>query len=527
MTLTPRPRRHSERGQAVPIIAIMTTLLVAATALMVDLSLQTHNRRAVQNITDSAALAGARELGSTATQADRVDAAVQALTIMHTQLWPNQFGASWVTQTVQNSATCASSGTKCDVTVVPPAPGSSYTVAIHVPPVNSSNSLYNGKWGYVEVDLTKTTSNNFSGMMGFKTSTEAARSIAYHFAGNQAFGFALYADSVVATGNDGEKISGNVYANRYVQPQSGGQAGFCTSNGGYIIFGAPQWPDSNYDGSSGGNVGQHDTPQDGAKDYPVKSVGDCNSTDSGSVNETGAAMGNGANCSGAVSGVTFNGSWYGGGNGLNACVANPAINPPTLESPVDTSTANYCGATGLSGGSYQPGHYSCTSGTSLQVDAPLASGLYVITHDANNTHCTVANNCYDVDFKANTTLNGVTFYLKNGATIGIEQGTTVTLIPFDNTASNNPTDRGYYSIYSDGNTAAALEVLNGSTLVTSMTMYIPNGRVEVLQNSYVKIDPGQAIVGSWNVQSGYHDNPDITYDGNDAAPQREVLKLVQ
>ena len=38
---------------------------------------------------------------------------------------------------------------------------------------------------------------------------------------------------------------------------------------------------------------------------------------------------------------------------------------------------------------------------------------------------------------------------------------------------------------------------------------------------------GQAIVSSWDVQSGFHPNPDVIYSGTNSAPQNEVLKLVE
>ena len=515
-----------QRGQAVPVIAIMATLLVGVTALMVDLSLQTHNRRTLQNVTDAAALAGARELGAKPAQADRIAAAKQALQIIHTQLWPGQWSSTWVANTVDNAADCPAGGVTCDVTVVPPAPYANFSVALHVPPVASAGSAYNGKWGYVQVDMSEQVSNNLGGMIGFGTSTEGAHSIAYHFAGNQTFGFALYASAIVGTGNDGEMIQGNVYANRYVQPQSGGQAGFCASGGGYIIFGSPQWPDSNYDATN--NPGQHDTPNGQNKTYPVNSVGSCSNTQSGTVNQTGAPLANGQDCSGAVNSTTFQGKWYGGGgDALHACVANPAIYPPTLEAPTNDGTAQWCGHSGLlpNGSAYQPGVYQCANGTSLQVDAPLQSGLYVINHAAGN-NCG-APSCYDLDFKQNISLTGVTFYLQNGATMGVEQGTTLTLTPYNRTNTDNPNDRGVYPVYADSGSKSVLQVTNGSVFATEGTLYMPSGEIDATQNSIISINPGQAIVGTWNVQSGYHPSPDIAWSGQNVAPLREILKLVE
>ena len=528
---TRRPRHSRERGQAVPIIAIMATLLVAVTSLMVDLSLQTHNRRSLQNLTDAAALAGARELGPTAKQSDRIDAALQALAVMHTQMWPGLFGSNWVSQSVQ-SGTCNNGGSTCDDTIVPPAPASNYTIQIHIPPISSANNVYTGKWGYVEVDLSQTTTNTFAGVMGFKTSTQGAHSIAYHFATNQAFGFALYANSWVGTGNAIEPIQGPVYANRYINPQSDGKAGFCADGNSYIIFGSPQYPDSSY-----AYDGQLQT-QSSKPPYPILTTTSCSNAAAGGVYQTGTALANGQDCSGVVSGVTFTGSWYGGNGGLQACVANPPIVAPTMEPPTDSYTFDpsqpstaYCSTAsgngnGTANGKYQPGVYACASDVALQVNQPLQSGLYVIYHE-NGNQCTPDRNCYDVQINQNASLAGVTFWLMNGASIGIATGASVSLTPYSRAGSNNPGDQGVYSIYTDGNSASTLQLTNGAQFSTTGTLYMQNGVVNVDANSNIIINPGQAIVGQWSVQSGYHPNPDITYNGSNAAPQREVLKLVE
>src|SRR4029077_11048143 len=94
-------------------------------------------------------------------------------------------------------------------------------------------------------------------IVGAATSTEGARSVGYHFAADQPFGFALYAQTLITNGNDGETIAGNVYADRSVDPQSSGHAGFCADtvhgSGSYVVFGTPQKSDPGY-----GNDGQWD-----------------------------------------------------------------------------------------------------------------------------------------------------------------------------------------------------------------------------------------------------------------------------
>ena len=65
--------RRGERGQMLILVAMLGIVIFGAAALAVDLSIQTHDRRTLQNWTDTAALAGARDLpGTTSTAVSRV-----------------------------------------------------------------------------------------------------------------------------------------------------------------------------------------------------------------------------------------------------------------------------------------------------------------------------------------------------------------------------------------------------------------------------------------------------------------------
>ena len=519
-------RRHAgQRGQSVAIIALSATVLVGVTALAVDLSVQTHYRRNLQNVTDAATLAGVRDLSTTASQSQRITAATDALKTVHTVMqWPT-FSVNWISQSLAQGGTCNAGGSTCDVDVTPPSPYDNFDVQIHVPPKLTTNAAYKGQWGYVEVQLTEKTTNGFAGVIGLGKSTEGGRSVAYHNGPAQPFGFALYAKSVVASGNDGEHVVGNVYAGRNINPQSGGHAGFCTDNGGYVIFGSPQKGDSGYTGD-----GQYDILPKSAD--VVQTQSSCASSTSGTVNQTTTTP---TTCNGQiVSGLTISGGYN---SFIDACVANPPIDAPTLNSPPYSSSTQaqmqaggtpYCLTSGKSSGKYQPGYYACSSGTSLSVDAPLAPGVYVIDHLAGN-NCK-AKSCFDLDFSGvSSTLQGVTFVLLDGASLGVEKNAQVSIDPF---TGCNPipgdTDDCFYPIYASAGSASEIDVVDtGTTLTLYGTFYAPGAAVNVDSNAYIDIAAGQAIVSDWNVQSGFHTNPDITYSNNLAAPQTEILKLVE
>jgi hypothetical protein len=502
-----RHRRARQRGQAVPIIAVAGTVLLGFTALATDLSLQTHYRRNLQNVADAAALAGVRDLGALANQPDRVSAVGDALNTVAASLGLPAFSTSW-----DGSASC--SGSQCDVSLT----SGNYSVTVNVPPKDTSTVAYR-TWPYLEVELKQTSQNGLGGIVGATSATEGASSVGYHFAANQPFGFALYANTLVSNGNDGETIAGNVYADRSIDPQSSGHAGFCADlsngSGSYVVFGTPQKGDSGYS-----NDGQWDVKPQSAD--TVKWVSSCTGTVSGTVSET-AFAGPGTCGAVTVQGVTLNTAYN---TFIDACVASPKISPPNLTGPSGTGGASVCGSTGggVVSGEWRPGVYQCSSGTALPAGTtPFAPGVYTIVH---NPSCN-PKSCFDLDFSGdNVHLTAVTFLLENGATVGVEKGATVTIDPITGCTVNSSSDCRYS--FFDPTSASSVYVDDlSSTLTTYGTLYLANGSVNVDSNAFIFIASGQAIVNTWNVQSGYHPNPDVIYSGTNSAPQNEVLKLVQ
>src|SRR5205807_7059301 len=125
-----------------------------------------------------------------------------------------------------------------------------------------------------------------------------------------------------------------------------------------------------------------------------------------------------------------------------------------------------------------------------------------------------------------TCLLGYTFYLENGATMDVTGKTSVLITPYVPAATQNPND-GFFAVYAPpGSSASLTEEKNGTLLAMTGTVYMPSGTVDIVTNAILRID-GQALVNTWNVQSGNHDNPVITFNNQRAATQREVLQLVE
>jgi hypothetical protein len=127
-----------------------------------------------------------------------------------------------------------------------------------------------------------------------------------------------------------------------------------------------------------------------------------------------------------------------------------------------------------------------------------------------------------------TCLQGVTFWLDQGATIGVLNKAQVLISPYQPPAGTNQTPNdGFFSVYAPTGSPAAIYDSNNSTSLTlTGPVYLPSGTLSVGQNALLSID-GQAIVGTWSVQSGNSTNPEITFDSRYVATLREQLQLVE
>jgi hypothetical protein len=518
----------------VPIAAICTALLLGGAALAVDLSLQTDRHLDLQNATDSAALVAARDLGAThsgaANQPDRNQAAIDALKVVYDHLSWGAGATGWATSAV--ASTC-NTGSNCHVTATGPGTrGAGVTVAVDIPPLHANNSSYNESatlgqpWGYAEVSVHERQVQGFGGTIGFGAQTAGSDSVGYHYPGGQGFGFALYSGTLVQAGNNDEVIQGNVYAYRDVQPQSSGQATVCAdtdSNGnpGHVVLGAPQSGAFPSPDPAVGAAYQKDIRPTSA-DQVVNTPTCAGSAGKGQVAQT-AAIGSCGTLT--VQGVSMTTTQD---PASLACMANPPVTAPDLQGPA--LAGNVVRYDGSSLGNNQ---------SVFTITSAPAAGLYYITHNPNcsaptctdvviNGHSAPSNCPAAYSSTYTTCLLGVTFWLDNGATIGVSNGASVLISPYmpPSDPSLDPND-GRFSIYAPiGSAAGVYETNTQTVLVMTGTVYMPSGTMSVTSNGTLGIN-GQAIVNAWAVQSGNHTNPEILYDPNANATQREVLQLVE
>ena len=525
--------RRAQRGQVVPIAAICSALLLGGAALAVDLSLQTDRHLDLQNATDAAALVAARDLGAThggqANQQDRRQAAIDALRVVYDHMHWGNAGTGWATSSV--NSTC-DSGSSCHVTATGPGAGAGLSVVVDIPPRSANNPQYDEgatlgqPWGYAEVSLHENQVRGFAPAIGFGQQKAGAHSVGYHYPGGQAFGFALYSGTMVQSGNDDEIVEGNIYAYRDVQPQSTGHASICSdtdSNGnkGHVVLGAPQ-------------SGAFPSPDPAAGAVYQKDVRPTNADVITHVDHCDDAMGDGDVAQtadlGSCGTLTVQGVSLSTTQDPNsrACMANPPLSAPDLQGPA--LTGNVMRYDGSQLGNNQ---------SVLSITGAPLPGLYYVTHNPNcsaptctdvviDGHTAPSNCTLAYSSTYTTCLLGVTFWLDKGATIGVSNGARVLISPYmpPSDPSLDPND-GRFPVYAPiGSAAGVYEDNTQSVLVMTGTLYLPSGTMSVTSNATLGID-GQAIVNSWNVQSGNHANPVITYDPGGTATEREVLQLVE
>ena len=567
--LTPtarRPmRRRSERGQMVPIVALFAVVLLGCTAIATDLSVATHYKRNLQNISDAAALIGAKQLPAKVQSTDQATAAIWALRIIHNAL-PWNVSGSW-SSTIVNNAGCGGLTLQCSVTIcaglndpactagwqtVTPSSGEPFNLTVNTPPKQSalySNSSDSHYLQRVEVVLHQKSGGYFSGIFGVGSNTAGSLSVAYHFAPNQPFPFALFSNTVIGDGNSPELIAGNVYANRYLSPQANGHAAVCAEadqygNAGYIVLGAPQYGDSGYanDGQFNDNSNVQAnaaTIQDGPTITP-----NCSNIQTGQVGMSGAP----GNCASTFSGIVASGNIGVDSNG-DACEAKPALTIPEVVSPPDIPNY-YSGGTPRTQCAAPPpsvldptlGIFQCPGGSanSLVINSSVSTmkpGIYEILPAAKTKGCDVL---MDGTF---TNLAGVTFYLMQGASMCVN--------PLDSTVAPNPNPivqtpacvtsgcpnnplpgDGVYAVLSDNSLNPTITMnTSGSGSFAGVwqvqgTIWLPTGTVNISNKDALQ-DAGQILVDTWNDTSGDHQNPSVTYNRSNSSPQKEVLQLVQ
>jgi hypothetical protein len=511
-----------------PLFAIFAVVLLGSMALATDLSVNTHYKRLLQNTADSAALAGAKLLPVSPVLSDQQNATAAALSVIHNSYPWSVTGSNWAVHLAASG--CA--GSQCSVTVCAGLTGSApctstvsagskpLVVTVNTPPLTAMVAQYDGDVHRVEVVVRQQSAVSFAAIIGQSAEQEAAQSVAYHFAPGQPMPFALFSRTYIQSGNDGETVAGNIYADRLLAPQSNGHAGICAApdpngNPGFIFLGYPQQNDGSPPYQSDGQSTSHGDPILGGATCPAS--GGTVAMSANPNSSSACAAGYPGNNTGTT--IRFDAP-------DNACEANPAFQAPMVAAlpNVPTYPSTVCGAAGLAGGVYQPNEYACASGAALTVNHTLAPGIYEIDAGSATGGC-------DVTMDGSiTTLAGVTFYLKGGAgiCISLPSGATVTQTPY-NAGTGDPGD-GRYIAVSDNVASPSITLTSsggGSTSgiwrVTGV-IWLPTGTITI-NNKTALEDSGQVVVNVWNDQSGYHQNPSVSYNGTFAVSQVEVLQL--
>ena len=516
-----RRRREGERGQVVVITAMMATVIFGGMALSVDLSVHTYNQRTLQNVADSAALAGATGLGATPTSAQKLSAVTDAVTAL-----TNNLGGTWsgaASASFTNGSGVA--GYKRTVT------SGGYTAKISAPP-ETARSTTNATANDVEVDLYNSVNNSFAGVLGVPTSTIGAHAVAYHSGPPSPYNYTFFAATEIDSGNQQESIQGDAFVGNGYAPQSAGQAGLC-------VYEIPEATNDNDSDSGGGQDNDIDDqghavfaavpPSIGSDPNYHTNLPSMTSTcpGRGGFNvETAQSTGGYTNCPMGSSPVTDT-------NGIQCVMANPTV--PVLPMPSPTSSSLCSGGTATVNHATPPGIYAVAANCSVTLD--FSGGDVNCVDLLLSTGAKVAVN----DKKGQDFMTSYDFSTSDSA--GYSAITNLSPLPTDVTATcpgastgTNPDPTGTRAgqcvlCQTYTATGTPITLSNGDTGCCSDslfvgTVFLPGSEVSFSTNQAME-DVGQVYCKYWAVQSGNHPNPVVTYDSGDMAAQAEVLRLVE
>jgi hypothetical protein len=386
----------------------------------------------------------------------------------------------------------------------------SYTVAISTPPQNARAAI-NAGINDVEVDLTQSSRNGFGAVIGMPTSTVAAHSNAYHSGPPAPYSFAFFAKILTGSGNQQEEIYGDAFVGNGYSPQSAGKAGLCVykiANGtqGHVVFGTvppSTGPEPSYGQTpssspcTGGNAkgalsAEAPSPQ-------ATSPTNCPSPSTPYLD-------------------TSTSTWL-------CYLANPTV--PAIAAPkVGQGAGATLGCGAVLSSSTVAGVYGVPAGCAVTLD--FSSG------DINCVSLVLGSGS-SVAVKDKKGQNYITSYGFNpsGDTVAdndiLALGATVPASACGgagNKADNNV-------IWAPNSTVSPMPVAlsNGSTGCCSATLFVgsvflPGQQISFSTNQAME-DAGSIYCGNWQVQSGNHPNPAVSFDAGNAAYVAEQLKLVE
>jgi Putative Flp pilus-assembly TadE/G-like len=493
-----RRRRTTERGQVVILAALTGIVIIGAAAIAVDLGVNTFNQRTIQNVSDSAALAGASDLGVLPTAAQEQQGLTDALlTIQKNENLP----AGWTGASV---ATACGSGYCESVTY------GKYTVTVSTPPVTARASVHAAVNDF-EVDLSLQVQNGFGAVIGAPTSTIAAHSIAYHSGPPSPYTFAFFARILTESGNQQEEIYGDAFVGNGYSAQSAGQAGLCVyevagGTQGHIVFGTVPpsvGPEPSYGQSpasspcTGGNA-------KGAVSAQAPSPQASSPTNCPSPSTPYQDTSTGTWLCYLANPLVPNVPAPTVGQGSGATLACNSTVTPSTSAGVYGVPAN-CAVTL----DFSSGNINCVSlvlGVGASVSITNKKGQnYITSYGFNPTGDTVAD--------ADITGIGATVPASACGGAGINADHAVIWAP-NTTTSPMPVALA--------NTSTG----NGSDTLFVGSIFLPGQEINFSTNQALE-DAGQVYCGDWQVQSGNHPNPAVSFDAGDTDNVAEALKLVE
>jgi Flp pilus assembly protein TadG len=487
-----RGHRSEERGQVVILAALMAVAIIGGAALAVDLSVNTFHQRSLQNVSDAAALAGATDLGTTPTAAQQQQGITDALlTIQKNENFP----AGWLGSSV---ATACGSGYCENVTY------NSYTVAVSTPP-QTPRAAVNGGINDLEVAVTLNGHNGFGSVVGAPNSTVAAHSIAYHYGPPAPYTFAFFSKILTGSGNQVESIYGDAFVGNGYSYQSKGKSclGVYEVAGGtqgHVVFGTvppSTGPEPIYGQSvacPGGGVLTAQPPAPKAT-APINCPSPSTPYDD-----------------------TTTSTWL-------CYLSSPAV-PAIVRPKVGQGAGVTLGCGGVVNATTAAGVYGVPAGCAVTLDFAggnincvslvLGAGSSVSVKDKKGQNYITSygfNPSGDTVADSDITGIGATVPASACGGAGVNANHSVIWAP-DTSVSPMPT------ALSNGSTGCCSDTLFVGAV------YLPDQQISFSTNQAME-DAGSVYCGNWDVQSGNHPNPTVSYDAGNAGDVGEMLKLVE
>jgi Flp pilus assembly protein TadG len=363
--------RHGQRGQTLPIFALVSLVIIGLVALAIDFGFLANSHRNLQAFTDESATAGANTLGLTPGPTDRAAARTAAFIYLRDNLLGTS--SSVTTASIPSSCYDAAGNIGGSGSATCQLPGTSYTISIWSP----SETAYNGTdpqfQPTISVRVSETVTTALAGLLGQSTSGVGAFAVAQYT--NQQSPYALYSDGCVTVRSvKTEIVQGDAYVNTCTI--SPGAGAFCTRSAPYEasprFYGAVAAPGNT-------TYGRYSTLP--ATILGLQAPAGCTAAAAGTTAATGNILKTG----------TF---------------APPPTYDPPPSIPATAGAANSACTNGSKTSSgppsncYAPGVYSTMTGVANN----LNPGVYVVTGDPSS-NCykdSTSNTCAGIVFTGNT-----------------------------------------------------------------------------------------------------------------------------